>query len=212
PWSTLFPYTTLFRSRGRRLHPLQHAKGGGHGSVSASAVTFGKADETFGFPGGVDKILRRGSHVGSGVEPAVQPSDKPAERPEQFRTFVPLRIPDDHRFSSAKVHVGRPALVRHAPGQAQHILQRLLRGSVGSHPASPEGGSHRRVVDGDDRLQPGSPVTADDHLLVSVLIHHFKDVPAGGFRMPLILRLHHRFLHRPVRFKPFHTHHSVSSG
>src|SRR5690606_10798516 len=59
--------------------------------------------------------------------------------------------------------------------QAQHVVERLLLGLVRPHAGAAQRGPEHGVVDGDDGLQAGILVVAEDDLLVAVGVEVLED-------------------------------------
>ncbi|MCY1533494.1 hypothetical protein D9M68_688230 [compost metagenome] len=124
-----------------------------------------------------------GAGVGGGDVAAAQAVDEIAHGLEQRLALVAMRVADDHGLAAAQRQVGQGRLVGHAAGQAQHITQRLFVIQVGPHAAAAQGRAEVAVVDGDDGLEAGRLVVAEDHLLVIVEL----DMGEDGHGIPLIL-------------------------
>ena len=66
------------------------------------------------------------THVLGGDVAAVQRVDELAEGSEQRLGLVLARVADDDGLAAAEVEAGHRRLVGHAPGQAQHVVDRFL--------------------------------------------------------------------------------------
>jgi hypothetical protein len=85
-------------------------------------------------------------------------------------------VADDHRLAPTEVEPGGRRLVRHAPGEAEDVLQRVLLGGVGVEAGAAEGRAQPGGVDGDDRPEPARPVVAEHDLLVAVRFEALEDL------------------------------------
>jgi hypothetical protein len=105
---------------------------------------------------------------------------------QQGLGLVGLWITNDDGLAAAELETGHGRLVGHALGKPQHVDQGFLGAPVGPHPRPAQGGTERRVVDGDNRFQPRRLVVAEDDLLVAVVLHEVEDVhrrSSCGFRV-----------------------------
>src|SRR5690606_31117971 len=62
---------------------------------------------------------------------------------------------------------GQRVLVRHGPGEVEHVGERLLLAGVRVEPRAPEARAEGGAVDRDDGAQTAALVGAEDHLLVA---------------------------------------------
>ncbi|MCY1544389.1 hypothetical protein D9M68_802680 [compost metagenome] len=86
-----------------------------------------------------------------------------------------MGVADDHGLATAQRQVGQGRLVGHATGQAQDIAQGLFVVHVGPHAAAAQGRAEVAVVNGDDGLEAGCLVVAEDHLLVIIELDMVED-------------------------------------
>ena len=126
------------------------------------------AEHVAGLLAGPVHVLGRGPDVLARVVAPAEALDRPAERPEQRLGLVRLRIADDHGLAAAISQVGHGGLEGHAPREPEHVGERVGLAAVGPHPAAADRRAERRVMDGDDRLEPAIPIEEEAYLLVRV--------------------------------------------
>jgi len=79
--------------------------------------------------------------------------DKTAHCLKQRLALVFARVTNDHRLAATQWQPGQRRLVRHATGQAQHIVQGLLLVGIGPHAATAQGWPQARVVHRNNGLE-----------------------------------------------------------
>ena len=108
-----------------------------------------------------------GAHVAGRDVTPTQGLDEPAVGPQQLGCLVGGGVADDHRLAAAVVQTGERVLARHGAREPQHVGQGEVHAGVGVEAGAPEARAQGRVVQGDDRAQPGVGIGAEHDLLVS---------------------------------------------
>ncbi len=155
-------------------HALVDAEGGEHRGVAGAAVLGGAAGHPAGGARDHVHVLDVGADVAGGDVAAAEGVDEAAVGLQQGLGLVLLGVADDHGLAAAVVQPGERVLVRHAAGEVEGVLHggllRVLLGGVGMEAGAAQSRAQGRGVDGDDRLQAGGPVLAEDDLLVAALL------------------------------------------
>ena len=148
-------------------HPLEDAEGGEHRGVTGPAA-LGRA------AGGPPRLLADhvhvrdvGADVARGDVPPAEGLDEPAVGVQQLGGLVRGGVADDHGLAAAVVEARDGVLVRHRPGEAQHVGERRVHRRVGVEAGAAQARAERGVVERDDGAKAGLSVGAEDDLLVA---------------------------------------------
>ncbi len=134
-------------------------------------------------------VVGGGPHVLGGDVAAPQGGHGPAMATEDHLAMVRVGVADDHRLPSSQVQPGHRGLVRHPPGEPEHVHHRLLLAPVVPEARPAQGRPQGGVVDGDDPPVPELRLVPEGKLLVTPLRHRLEDfhpfpLPAGDGTFP----------------------------
>src|SRR5690625_3262728 len=155
---------------------LQNPIGGEGGRVARSAVHLVNTHHVAGFLEDIFHVVDVDADILGGDVAAVERFNELAHGAEQRFGLVLTGVADDDGLAAAQVEAGYGRLVGHALGQAQNVFQRFLLAGIGPHAHAAQGGPQRGVVNGNDGLEPGVLVVAEDDLLVLAGVHGFKKI------------------------------------
>ena len=160
----------------QRCHQaLQGAIGGERGRIAGTAVHLVHAHHVFGLAVDVLHVVDVGPHVFGGDVAAAQRIHVAAEAAEQHLGLVHGAVADDHGLAAADVQAGQGVLVGHRAAQPQRVVQRQRAVGIGPHAHAAQRRAQHGAVDGDDGLQPGIRVVAEDDLFVAGSVEGFED-------------------------------------
>jgi hypothetical protein len=158
----------LPRLLGARLEAEEHSPRGDRRRIARSSELGGNTRDIARLPADHVHVVAKGADVLRGDVATPEGLDEPPIGAEQLLGLDALGVADDHGLPASEVETGGGRLVRHPPGQAKDVSQRVLIGWERVEAGATERGSQRGGVDGHDGPQSGRRVVEEHDLLVLI--------------------------------------------
>ncbi len=140
----------------------------------------GTAGDEVAFLGDDVHVGAERAHIAGRVVAAVERLDHAAVGAQKGLGLDLLRIADDDGLAAAEVESGEGGLVGHALRKVEDIGEGILLGRVRVEPRTAEGRTEIGRIDGDDGLEAGLMVLAEDDLLMVPRERGYSDAISHG--------------------------------